>query len=394
MSTRYTILYVDDEPNNLLSFRQAFFRSYHILTATSAHEALMLLAEHPIQLVLTDQRMPVMNGLELLIQVKDSYPDTMRMIVTGYSDLSVVMEAFNQIGIFHYALKPWDNQSLEITIQNALKAFDLKLHNRQLIQQLTQTNASLEARVQQRTEQLLGANQFKDKLLSVVSHDLRSPLGSLASFLELYLLEPDSFTAQETQHMLGKLQQSVSSVSQMLDELLNWSQHQLQQAEPVLDWHPIEPTLNQLLDSYQLAATQKQLKLQTRWPEKPVQVFTDANLLRGIIRNLVSNAIKFTPQGGLITVQVREQAEQFIFSVADSGIGIQSDQVNKLLGGSWLDSTRGTAGEKGTGLGLNLCQDYLARLGSWLQVESRIGEGTRFSFHLPVLDYSPQVKVS
>jgi two-component system sensor histidine kinase/response regulator len=383
-SPQYTVLYVDDEPNNLLAFRQAFFRSYQILTASSAEEALALMAQHSVQLVISDQQMPRITGLQLLQVIKHTYPETIRMIVTGYSDLEVVIAAFNEVGIFHYALKPWDNQALQMAINNALDKYELTAQNQQLIQTLSEVNISLEQKVIERTQELVASNQLKDKLFSIVSHDLRNPLLTLSAFMELYLTQPDAFTPQENRQLLADMQASVGGITEMLNNLLQWSQNQLHQREPVLTSHSIQATLDDLLVAYHLSAHQKCLLLETRWPEEELFLLTDSDLLRGIFRNLISNAIKFTPAGGRIVIEAIRHHQQVLLSVTDTGVGISEANLGKLLSRRELMSTRGTANEKGTGLGLTLCQDYLEKLGSVLQIESLPGQGTSFRFYLPV----------
>ncbi|MDJ1467934.1 hybrid sensor histidine kinase/response regulator [Cytophagaceae bacterium DM2B3-1] len=389
-SNSYTVLYVDDEPNNLLAFKSAFFRYYTILTANSAAEALQLLAEHPVQLIVTDQRMPQMNGLELLKTVKEQYPDIMRMIVTGYSDLSVVMSAFNDVGIFHYVLKPWNNQELRIIMDNALTKYRLTLENERLIQQLTESNTLLEVRIQERTNELLVKNQelkqlnkLKDKLFSIISHDLRSPIASLMAFTKLYM-EEQNFTPEEFATIIGQMNNTLGDLSSMLHNMLSWSREQMNQTPSVLSHFSLQSTMESHLAAYKLSASQKQLSFQIDWPLDPLVVYADADRLSVVLRNLISNAIKFTPVDGVITVKLENNDHEVIVSVEDTGVGISPENIRKLLARQELVSSRGTANEKGTGLGLMLCQEYLADLGSSLHVQSELNKGTRFSFALPL----------
>lgn len=135
---RFRILYVDDEEQNLVSFKATFRREYPILTAKSAIEALDMLKAHDVQLIITDQRMPQMTGVQFLEQVLPIYPDTVRIILTGFSDLEAVISAINMGRVFRYITKPWDENELRMTLENARQFYELQQKNKRLIAQLQQ----------------------------------------------------------------------------------------------------------------------------------------------------------------------------------------------------------------------------------------------------------------
>ena len=155
------ILYVDDEPNNLTVFRSTFRRVYKVHLANSAQEALDLLenSEDEIPLIVTDQRMPEMTGVQFLEKVVEKYPETIRMILTGFSDVEAIIQAINQGGVYRYITKPWDKDELKITFDNALESFRLKKENKSLVLNLKQANEELEEKVEQRTAQLAKKNK-------------------------------------------------------------------------------------------------------------------------------------------------------------------------------------------------------------------------------------------
>lgn len=150
----YSILYIDDEENNLTSFKSTFRRDYRIHVASSGAEGLEIMDKHNIQLVITDQRMPDMTGIEFLEQIVPLYPDCMRMIMTGYSDLEAVIQAINKGNIYRYVSKPWNREDLKITIDSALEVYNLKSQNKQLIDGLKEANQNLELKVIERTRQI------------------------------------------------------------------------------------------------------------------------------------------------------------------------------------------------------------------------------------------------
>ncbi len=167
----FNILYVDDEENNLTSFRAALRRYYNIFTALSGAEGMEIFAKHDIHIIVTDQRMPNMTGVQFLQHLPDE-PDNIRMILTGFSDIEAIIEAINTGKVYRYITKPWDKDDLKITIDNALEAVRLRRDNKHLIKELQEYNEHLEEKVKQRTIEietksaLLEAEKAKsDKLL-------------------------------------------------------------------------------------------------------------------------------------------------------------------------------------------------------------------------------------
>ncbi|GAA3987070.1 response regulator [Mucilaginibacter dorajii] len=139
------VLYVDDEINNLNSFKAAFRRSFNIYTAQSAAEGRQVLQEHDIGVIITDQRMPVTTGIEFLESILAAYPDTIRILLTGFSDVNAVMDAINRGQVYKYLVKPWQNDELKIYIQNAIEIYELRKVNKELTYKLQLANIELEA---------------------------------------------------------------------------------------------------------------------------------------------------------------------------------------------------------------------------------------------------------
>ncbi len=138
------VLYIDDEINNLNSFKAAFRRDFNIYVAQSAKEGRLILEEQEIGVIITDQRMPVMTGIEFLESILNVYPDTIRILLTGFSDMNAVMDAINRGQVYKYLVKPWQNDELRLYIQNALEIYHLRLENKDLAKQLKQANLELE----------------------------------------------------------------------------------------------------------------------------------------------------------------------------------------------------------------------------------------------------------
>jgi response regulator RpfG family c-di-GMP phosphodiesterase len=141
---KINILYVDDEQNNLVSFKATFRMKYNIHTAISGDEAIKILKNNPIEIIITDQRMPNMTGVEFLQSILGDFPDPIRILLTGYADLNAVVDSINKGKIFHYLTKPWNEEELDMTIKRAYEVYSLKKEEVELTEKLGVTNAQLE----------------------------------------------------------------------------------------------------------------------------------------------------------------------------------------------------------------------------------------------------------
>jgi response regulator RpfG family c-di-GMP phosphodiesterase len=148
--TKITILYVDDELNNLISLKAAFRIKYNILTAISGEEAINILRKNTVNIIITDQRMPHMTGVEFLESILDEFPDPVRILLTGYADMNAVVDAINKGKIFHYLTKPWKEEELEITISKAIEVYKQKMEEKEMTHKLTLSNEQLEFLLRQK----------------------------------------------------------------------------------------------------------------------------------------------------------------------------------------------------------------------------------------------------
>ncbi|RPD38616.1 hypothetical protein EG028_23150 [Chitinophaga barathri] len=245
----------------------------------------------------------------------------------------------------------------------------------------------LEDKVNLRTQELAKmmqhlreSNTVKDKLLGIISHDLRTPLGTLSGLLEL--LEMKALTPQEIKEFAQMARQHIKHINSTMHNMLNWSLSQMNRIET----RPVKVELAQLFqlitDTYRFSAGQKNIKLEASVPPGAV-VYADDHQLELIVRNLLDNAIKFTPRGGTVSLGARDAGNKVELFVTDSGNGLTSEAVYKILYGNKLYSTDGTANEKGTGLGLWLCKEFVVNNGGELRINSIPGQGSTFYFQLP-----------
>ena len=229
---------------------------------------------------------------------------------------------------------------------------------------------------------LHAANISKDKFFSIIAHDLRSPFTGLLGYLDMLNRQADALSAEMLKDYLTKLHLSAKRLYALLDNLLAWARLQ----RGLVEYQPTEIALATLADDivalFAPNAEQKALTLTQTIPAAVV-VSADAAMLNAIMRNLLSNAVKFTPVGGRIVISARSAAHEVEVAVADTGCGMGPDMLARLFRLDCQETTTGTAGETGTGLGLLLCHDLVRQHGGALWAESAVGRGTTFRFTLP-----------
>lgn len=233
--------------------------------------------------------------------------------------------------------------------------------------------------IKKRSVELEQLNQVKDKFFSIISHDLRSPMNALAGALEL--LEQKHITQDEFAELSKGLKTQFNHTRTLINNLLNWTLLQMDkltiQSEKVLIHAKVEESFSTLGNLYP-----KNIKLENQ-VDKNITAYADPNIINLVLRNLIMNAIKFTENDGRIWINAVEKGAEIIVSVSDNGIGINSEVKKMLFENTPSYSTRGTANEKGTGLGLILCKEFVEKNGGRIWLESEMGKGTTFYFTLP-----------
>ena len=236
--------------------------------------------------------------------------------------------------------------------------------------------------LQAKNEQLRELNASKDKFFSIISHDLRSPFTALLGYIELMEDQAGRLSPEKLQNYLGKLRVSADRLFALLENLLTWSRVQ----RGVMEYRPERIALRELAadncDLFSANAERKQITLRNVVAETVV-VSADYAMVNTVLRNLVSNALKFTPAGGQITISAQPAAQAVIVAVADTGTGMSQEAMDTVFRIDAKYSTVGTAGETGTGLGLLLCHDLVKKNGGQIRIESELGKGTTFRLTLP-----------
>ena len=361
-----TILIVDDNPTNLRVLVD-YLRGlgYRTLVATGGERALMQLEHTVPDLILLDVMMQGIDGYETCRRIKAN-PATGEVPVIFMTALAETEHKLNgfRAGAVDYVTKPFQQEEVSARISTHLM-------------------------IQRQRRQLEELNATKDKFFSVIGHDLRGPFTVLLGFSEIFADPERELTREQQQRFGSMINQSARNAHNLLENLLTWAGME----RGTMEFRPqpinLATSAHETVDLLRNMARVKNITL-THALDEQLIVIADRNMLDTILRNLLSNAIKFTLDGGAVTlsahVQEQEANPMVLISVSDNGIGMPDEVREHVMSAGSPLSTEGTSGETGTGLGLLLCREFVARSGGEIQVESVEGEGTKFSFTLPLKD--------
>jgi signal transduction histidine kinase len=255
---------------------------------------------------------------------------------------------------------------------------EIEQKNQVLQEQQNELLSQSELLEEQKTE-LIRLNQTKDKLFSIIGHDLRTPIGGLKSFVDF--INEGNLSSEEFAVFSEELKKNIDNVYTMLETLLEWSQAQIKGIELNFTYLNIKELANEKIALFSELAKGKQLILKNDICTD-IFAYADANHLRLVLRNLLSNAIKFTPNQGEINISAKEHEGEVIICVQDTGIGMGTEQVNRLFQKNIIYSQKGTEGERGVGLGLWLVKESVETNQGQIWVESKVGKGSKFYFTL------------
>jgi signal transduction histidine kinase len=358
------ILVVDDQPKNLQLVAAVLKSTYRLLIADNAEKAIRAAQEKHPNLILMDVMMPEMSGYDAaaLLKSEESTKDIPIIFLTARGETEDLIQGF-QAGGVDYILKPFVRQELLQRVETHVK---LDIQRREIMEKSAQLNH---------------LNEEKTKLLSVLSHDLRNLIGGNMGLLQILESDFDELTPEEAKEFIGMISSSNTQTFNLMDDLLSWLNSQNKelrmQKVPIL----VHPLVDDVVALFANQLRQKRITIELDCPGGVV-INADQNMFETIMRNLINNAIKFSKPDTVIRLSVALMGQDVHFSVQDQGVGMSADKLDRL----WIsafESEPGTAGERGSGVGLNLCKTYVEYHGGHIQVESELGKGTTFSFTIP-----------
>jgi two-component system, sensor histidine kinase and response regulator len=361
MNDKIHVLYIDDEDNNLKSFKASLRKDFKIFTAIDAEEGLRIAQEEEIHVVIADQRMPGMTGTEFFEKMVMINPDPIRILLTGYSDIASVIDAINKGEVYRFIDKPWNIEQIKNSIKNAADIFFMRRELKEKNQKLKKLHSEM--------------NQFVYSL----SHELRGPLMSISGVSKLAKMEVSDSNVLEYFEMIdtatGKLD---DFIYKMLDFYRSTKID-----NKVTEIH-FREILDQQMEAYgekfDLSLFHIEIQVNQNFP-----FFSDDSKIRVILNNLFSNAVQFQKnQPGekriAVTVDVSELQANIV--VEDNGIGIENrhkEEVFNLF-------ARATQRNVGTGLGLYMVKEAVEQMGGKIHLDSEIHVGTTISVILPSLN--------
>lgn len=381
---RHTVLVVDDEPDVIQSVKDLLRLEYTVLGATRASDAMRLLGEHEVHVVMTDQRMPEMTGVEFLHRICDAYPDVVRLLFTGYADLPAVIDAINRGSVYRYITKPWDPEELQSVIREACLRYELVAERRRLLEELEVKNATL-AR----------ASDLKSAFIRVVGHELRTPLTIQLGLTRLALRTP-GLAPPEVRDWLSRIERAAQRLyrrSEQLMVLLHGEHFARSMDKAPID---IAVIVREATDEVRPFVDQRHQVLVVDAPSDLGSVEVDASKIEDSLNQLLLNAIKFTPDGGTVTVSARRVDGSARIEVRDSGSGVPDSSMEYLFEPFFtgFDTERHSSGTyefgaRGLGLGLSVVKAFVEMHGGSVDAQRQAQGGMMFSIELPGATASP-----
>lgn len=367
----YKILIVDDVVSNVLLLKILLTNEkFQVCTASNGNMCIEQAKKEKPDLILLDVMMPDISGFDAAVILKKD-PETMDIpiiFLTALNNPNDLVHGF-QVGANDFLTKPFNKEELLMRVMHQIQLVAAK---RIIVRQ---------------NEELKRTISNRDKMYSVIAHDLRSPMASIRMVLNLAVnvVSPE-MVGPEIYNLLDKANRESEDTHDLLDNLLKWTKSQTGRLSVVYQNLDLDDIVPGVVDIFHVIAEMKKINLRYLPSEEKITVRADNDMLKTIIRNFLSNAVKFTPEGKDVEVFYKREGDFARISVRDQGVGIDADRVETIFRKG--ETTYGTGGEEGSGLGLQLCQDFARKNGGEAYVESVPGEGSTFSFTVPL--YKPE----
>ena len=364
----YKILIVDDVISNVLLLKILLSNEkFQVCTANNGRACIeMTKKEHP-DLILLDVMMPDINGFDTAVILKKD-PETKDIPIIFLTALNSPQDLVHgfQVGANDFLTKPFNKEELVMRVTQQISLVAAK-------RIIEKQNAELKATLSNR-----------DKMYSVIAHDLRSPMASIRMVLNLIVQSTSAEkVGPELYMLLDQANRESEEVHDLLDNLLKWTKSQTGRLNVVLQDLDLNDIVPGVVEIFEMIANTKNIKLELKKTDEALKVHADNDMLKTVLRNFMSNAVKFSPENSTIQIAMAKEGDFARVSVKDQGVGIAADRLGSIFHKG--ETTYGTGGEEGSGLGLQLCQDFARKNGGDCYVESVEGQGSTFSFTIPIL---------
>jgi signal transduction histidine kinase len=399
------VLVVDDEESVVVTIKAILqLDGYNVATTTSGAKARVMVREVEYDLVLTDLRLEDGDGLDVLKAVRERYPETVTIMLTGYASLESAIQAL-RAGAYDYLVKPSEVEELRVTVARGLERRRLGQEVRLRVTELERANreiadlnASLQRRIDEATaelkeryEQLKELDRMKSQFLSIASHELKTPITAMSGFLQVAIrrvrrLTDGAAAGAMSEGLRGITEQlevvyrQTGKLARLVDELLDVSRIQTGRIEFRYGEVDLGELANEVAVRMQLTTTTHQISVRR---DSQNVVTADRDHLEQVLNNLVTNAIKYSPSGGSITIDVRPDDGGVRLSVSDEGIGIPEKELDAIFGLFYRSPDRAARDAAGMGLGLYISREIVVRHGGRIWAESGREKGSTLNVVIP-----------
>lgn len=365
----YKILIVDDVKANVMLLKALVKKNdFQIIEAFDGKQALEMFEAHKPDLILLDIMMPILDGYQVLEKIRTGSinTDVSVILITALDNKEEVVKGFSA-GANDYISKPFNNKELEARIRHQISLIAAKQE------------------IDQKTKDLISAIKNRDKLYSVIAHDLRSPLSSVKMILNLLVSElKNCGISNDLYELLDESNRTTENLFILLDNLLKWTKNQIGKLHLSIQKIDIIGITHGLIGLYSLMTQGKNIEINVISNSESIEIYSDTDIFKTIIRNLLSNAIKFSYSGSKIYISIDEKNDSVEICVEDFGCGISPERQALILADKEIGYTSyGTNNEEGSGLGLNLCKEFTEKLGGEIWFESELNKGSKFYISLP-----------
>lgn len=384
------LLFVDDEVQFLDTLREYFEPFATVKTAESAEEAILTLTEFKPDVIISDQRMGLISGVDFLQKSITVSPESERILMTAYGDITSVVQSINKARISYYLTKPVDFHQLRLAIEQLSEASTLRRENDALIKELQTSNADLESKIAERSAELQSAynilQQFqktREQMVRMAVHDLKTPLGNME--LVLHEFERGGVSPEDFKELVDIAKQSTRIMRGLVEDMLTVAVISQPQFHLAMDELELTPFLTAVCSSFEQLAKNKSIRFVQNIPGNLPIIQADSQQLQHVVDNLLSNAIKYTPYNGVVEFSAWSERHGVIIQVKDFGLGMTQEDIAQAFQEFRRLSARPTGGESSTGLGLFIVKKIVELHGGSVSIFSEgKDKGTTFTVKLPM----------
>lgn len=321
----HDILVVDDEVDNLDLLKRTFRRDYNVFTANSAMEALRVLDEREVAVIVSDQRMPEMTGVELFQKSREKYPHTIRILLTGYTDINALVDAINMGHVYRYVTKPWSREEIVMTVKRAVEHYATTKQNIRLLDELKIKNDELERNY----KALKRLDELKTRFMVISSHELRTPASIISGNLELLNSGAMGDMGSEQKEVIENAYKGTTRLIDLIEDVLSVLRidtHQIKLKPSIFN---LRDVVDESIRDVRLFLQERKQTVDNQLPDTDIEA--DRSRLTQVMMNLLSNAMKYSLDGARIVFSAAEENGHLHVISKDNGVGIPKEELEKIF---------------------------------------------------------------